>query len=197
MNCPIFLPHPSVNLSVFFTDLKYSGTMLQTTATGPSETTFPAICQKYTLILAIKVISMVMPNWYPRYSRLFYDRRKETCVYRPWSNITTLPVKLVFVEQSDIFREGDVEEHDASTFRLIFSADIIVLFSKPSNLIWIHTSKSLLPQAIFIARVKYPDSKLNCFIIMTVNGEHIVEFMRKPLLVWLCETVLKRSVQFW
>jgi hypothetical protein len=84
-----------------------------------------------------------------------------------------------------------VEEHYTSTLRLICFADLIVLFSKPSYLIGVHTSKTLLPQAIFIARVKYPDSEFNNIFIVAVNGKHIIEFVGKPLLIWLCETVLK------
>jgi hypothetical protein len=87
-----------------------------------------------------------------------------------------------------------VEEHDTSALRLIF--DFIVLISKPSYLIGIHTSKTLLTQAIFMARVKDPDSEFNNFLIMAVNREHIIEFMGKPLLIWLCVAVLKGSIQF-
>ncbi len=102
-----------------------------------------------------------------------------------------MTVKGVFVEESDILGEWDMEEHDTSALGLICFADLFVLFSKPSYLIGGHTSKTLLTQAIFIARVKYPDSEFNSIIVMTVNREHIVELMGKPLLIRLCEAILK------
>ena len=63
--------------------------------------------------------------------------------------------------------------------------------SKPLDLVWVDAAPTLLAKAIFIARVKYPDSEFNSIIVMTVNRENIIELMGKPLLIRLCETVLK------
>ncbi len=102
-----------------------------------------------------------------------------------------MTVKGVFVVESDILGEWDMEKHDTFPLGLICFADLFVLFSKPSYLIGGHTSKTLLTQAIFIARVKDPDSEFNSIVVVTVNRKHIIELMRKPLLIRLCETVLK------
>ena len=92
-----------------------------------------------------------------------------------------------------------MKEHDATALGLIGFTYFIVLFLEPPDLIRIYTSKPLLAQAIFVARVKDPNSELdNTFIaiIAAIHRQHIVEFVRKALLIWLCEAVLERSIQF-
>ena len=59
-----------------------------------------------------------------------------------------------------------MEEHYTSAFSWISFADFGILFSEPSNLIWIYTTKTLLSQAIFIAGVQDPNSEFHYFRIL-------------------------------
>ena len=166
MDRPIFLPYPCIDCSSFFIDLKNPCPMKQVSAACSTKSTFSAVSEIHSLIFTIEIIAMIVTHRNPRDSGLFYNCSEKTRVDWPRSNIAANTIERIFVIKCYILWEGNMEEHYTSAFSWIGFADFGVLFSEPSNLIWIYTTKTLLSQAIFIAGVQDPNSEFNCFRIL-------------------------------